>query len=100
MDPFTLTSTTYLPHFDIDLLADDWLVQYRHNPKYVLVVTDIVKIFTVFSMEFQYGVANPIRCITKATIVMIYPANKVGFAALQTPIAITIYYFVEILFAN
>ena len=53
MDTFTLTSTKYLPHVDIDLPADDALTQYCHNPKYVLVVTDIATIFTVFSMKFQ-----------------------------------------------
>jgi hypothetical protein len=40
MDTFTLTSKTYLPHVNIDMLADDALTQYCHNPKYVLVVTD------------------------------------------------------------
>jgi hypothetical protein len=49
MDTFTLTSTTYLPHFDIDVVPDDALTQYCHNPKYFLVVTDIVTCTTVFS---------------------------------------------------
>jgi hypothetical protein len=53
MNTFALTSTTYLPHFDIDVVADDALTQYCHNPKYLLVVTDIATIFTVFSMKFQ-----------------------------------------------
>lgn len=53
MNTFALTSTTYLPHFDIDVVADDALTQYYHNPKYLLVVTDIATIFTVFSMKFQ-----------------------------------------------
>jgi hypothetical protein len=47
MNTFALTSTTYLPHFDIDVVADDALTQYYHNPKYLLVVTDIATIFTV-----------------------------------------------------